>query len=82
MQSQVSEISPVLVEVKVEVPWDRVQKDMDANYSRLSRTARIKGFRPGKVPRNVVKKLFSKQVKSEVAAQLFDRVEKLREGRS
>src|SRR5690606_26105665 len=29
MQSQVSEISPVLVEVKVEVPWDRVQKDLN-----------------------------------------------------
>ena len=59
MQSEVSEISPVLVEVKVEVPWDEVRKDMEDGYARMQKTARIKGFRPGKVPRTVVKQLFA-----------------------
>jgi trigger factor len=72
MQSQVSEISPVLVEVKVEVPWDRVQKDLNSTYSKLARTARVRGFRPGKVPLNVVKQLFKKQVQAEVAGSLIE----------
>jgi trigger factor len=72
MQSQVSEISPVLVEVKVEVPWDRVQKDLHTTYSKLARTARVRGFRPGKVPLNVVKQLFKKQVQAEVAGSLIE----------
>ena len=32
MKSQVSEISPVLVEVKVEVPWDTVKEDLDKHF--------------------------------------------------
>jgi hypothetical protein len=29
MESEIREISPVLVEVTVEVPWDRIQKDLN-----------------------------------------------------
>ncbi len=73
MQSEVTEISPVLVEVKVEVPWDEVRKDMDAAYARTQQTARIKGFRPGKVPRSVVKQLFGAQVKHEALSSLVEK---------
>lgn len=72
MQSQVHEIDPVTVEVEVEVPWDRIQKGLDAGYGRLQKTAKVRGFRPGKVPRNVVKQLFGPQVKSEVVANLIE----------
>lgn len=72
MQSQVHEIDPVTVEVEVEVPWDRIQKGLEAGYGKLQRSAKIKGFRPGKVPRNVLKQLFGPQVKSEVAANLVE----------
>jgi trigger factor len=72
MQSEVSELSPTLVEVKVEVPWERVRKDLDEHFGRIAKTAKIKGFRPGKVPRNVVRNLYGKQVKGEVAAHLVE----------
>lgn len=72
MQSQVSEIDPVTVEIQVEVPWDRVQKGMDETFSKLQRTARVKGFRPGKAPRSVLTKLFSKDVKAEVVSNLVE----------
>ena len=72
MQTQVSEISPVEVEVKVEIPWDRVQKDLDAEFRKLGQQARVKGFRPGKVPPKVVRQLFGKQVKAEVTGSLVE----------
>lgn len=72
MQSQVSQVDPVTVEVKVEVPWDRVQKGMDETFGKLAKTAKIKGFRPGKAPRSVVVQLFSKDVKNEVASNLVE----------
>jgi trigger factor len=73
MQSEVSEISPVLVEVKVEVPWDEVHKGMEDGYARMQKVARIKGFRPGKVPRTVVKQLFASQVRHEVLTALVEK---------
>ena len=71
MQSEVSEISPIKVEVKVEVPWERVSKDLDQSFAKLAKTAKVRGFRPGKVPRNMVKKLFGKQVRAEVTSTLI-----------
>jgi trigger factor len=72
MSSQVSEISPVEVEVKCEIPWERVQKGLEDQYSRLQKQAKVRGFRPGKVPRNVLKQLYGAQVKSEVVAALVE----------
>jgi trigger factor len=72
MQSQISEISPVLVQVSVEVPWPDVEKAIEGSYSQLGRTAKVKGFRPGKVPRNVLKQLFGPRVKQEVVSNLVE----------
>jgi trigger factor len=72
MHSQVDQISPILVEVKVEVPWDKVNESLELAYRNLQRTARVRGFRPGKVPRNVVKNLMGKSVEQDVSNQLFE----------
>lgn len=72
MQSQISEISPVLVEVSVEVPWDRVEKALEGSYNQLGRTAKVKGFRPGKVPRTVLKQIYGPRVQHEVVQNLVE----------
>jgi trigger factor len=72
MQSQVSEISKVFVQVSVEVPWPDVEKAIEGSYSELGRTAKVKGFRPGKVPRNVLKQLFGARVRQEVLNNLVE----------
>jgi trigger factor len=70
MQSQVETLSPVLVEVKVEVPWQKVSEDLESAYRVAQRNARIRGFRQGKVPRDVVKNMLGKSIRSEVTAEL------------
>ncbi len=72
MQSKINEISPVLVEVEVEVPWDRIQKDLNDTYREISKTARVRGFRPGKVPTEVVKQVYGQQVKAQVTGTLVE----------
>ena len=72
MQSEIREISPVLVEVTVEVPWDRIQKDLNDTYKELGKTARVRGFRPGKVPRDVVKQMYGRQVAAQVTGTLVE----------
>ena len=67
MKSEVSEISPVMVEVQVEVPWETVKKELDQTFRAVGRQARIKGFRPGKVPTQIIRKMFGPQVRQDVS---------------
>jgi trigger factor len=71
MQSQVETLSPVLVQLKVEVPWQQVNEDLESAYRTMQRKAHIRGFRPGKVPREVVKNVLGKSIRSEVTAELI-----------
>jgi len=72
MQSQISTIDPVTVELHVEVPWDRFKKGVETEYGKLQKNARVKGFRQGKAPRNVIVQLFSKSVQDEVTSSLVN----------
>lgn len=72
IDSEITEIDPVTVEVAVEVPWDRVKKSLDASYGKLQKGVRVRGFRPGKAPRNVLVQLYGPQVKNEVVATLVE----------
>jgi len=58
--------------MNVEVPEDQVIKEVDSFYRELSRKAKIKGFRPGKVPRNILERHFKDYVKAEVIQKLIE----------
>ncbi|MGB8329684.1 MAG: trigger factor [Polyangiales bacterium] len=72
MQSEIREISPVLMEVTVEVPWDRVEKDLNDTYREIGKTARVRGFRPGKVPKNVLKQVYGPRAAAQVTGTLIE----------
>jgi trigger factor len=72
MQSEIREISPVLMEVTVEVPWDRIEKDLNDTYREIGKTARVRGFRPGKVPKNVLKQVYGRQAAAQVTGTLIE----------
>ncbi len=72
MNVTLSRISPVKVELSVEVPADTVKAQVERAYSDLGRRAKIRGFRPGKAPRNVLVQLFEPQVKNDVANALVN----------
>jgi trigger factor len=72
MQVNVQQLSPVLVEFQVEVPADRVKTEVDRAYSALQKTARVKGFRPGKAPRDVLSHLFGERIALDVTRKLVD----------
>ncbi len=66
MQVNVQRISPVVMEVQVEVPATMVKAEVDKAYATLGKKANVRGFRPGKVPRNVLTQLFAPQVHNDV----------------
>ena len=57
--------------LQVQVPATRVKQQVDARLLKVSRTARIKGFRPGKAPIHVVRKHYGPQVRDEVVSDLI-----------
>ncbi len=71
MRVSVEEISPIKKKMNVEVPGDQVTKEVDSFYRELNRKAKIKGFRPGKVPRNILERHFKDYVKTEVIQKLI-----------
>ena len=72
MQVTVSRISPVVMELSVEVPAELVRAEVDKAYLNLARRAHVKGFRPGKAPRSVLTHLFGSQVQNDVANQIVN----------
>lgn len=72
MQVQVARISPVVLEVAVEVPADIVSAQIEKAYGTLQRKARVRGFRPGKAPRQVLARLYGPQVASDVVNALVN----------
>jgi trigger factor len=57
--------------LEVAVPGDRVNTEVESRLKQLSRTARLKGFRPGKAPYAVIQTQFGEQVRSEVVGDLI-----------
>ncbi len=67
MQIIVQRVSPVLMELQIEIPADTVRDEVDKAYGALARKAHVKGFRPGKAPRSVLTHLYGPQVANDVA---------------
>ena len=70
MKIQVETLSPVEKKVTVEIDPERVAKEFDRAYAALGRRVKIRGFRPGKVPRAVLERTFRDQVEGDVVQRL------------
>lgn len=72
MQVSVEKLSPVVVEFSVEIPADKVKSEVDKTVAAVTRTARVRGYRPGKAPRQIVLHLYGSRINAEVAQRLVD----------
>jgi trigger factor len=71
MQVSVESIGKLERRMQVQVPAERVSKEIAARLKQLSRTARLNGFRPGKAPLTVIRQQFGPQVHREVVGELM-----------
>jgi trigger factor len=71
MKVSVEDISSIKKKMNVEIPEDQVMREVDSFYGDLKKKAKIKGFRPGKVPRNILERHFKDYVKAEVLQKLI-----------
>jgi trigger factor len=70
MQVSLSATGGLERRLEVAVPANEVAAEIEQRLKQLSRTARLKGFRPGKAPLPVIRKQFGDQVRDEVVNDL------------
>ncbi len=70
MQVSVENVSNLERKITVSMPVDRLQSIAGSRLSEIARTARIKGFRPGKVPAKIIEQRYGAQVRNEVFGDL------------
>src|SRR5262245_48219878 len=73
MKTDLTDVNDTRKNLRVEIPSDVVDAEIDRVALDYSRRARIPGFRPGKAPARVIKQRFKDQILHEVAHDLIPR---------
>ncbi|MFO1352267.1 MAG: trigger factor [Gammaproteobacteria bacterium] len=71
MQVSVEQLEGLERRMTIQVPADDVEKEIQSRLQDLTRKARIDGFRPGKVPFKVVKRMYGPQIRQEVVGDMM-----------
>ena len=58
-------------QMTVRVPTDEIEQEVATRLKKVGRTARLKGFRPGKVPPKIVRQRFGGQIRNEVVSDVI-----------
>lgn len=66
MAVTVETVSALERRINLSIPADQIEKEVASRLQRMSRTVRMQGFRPGKVPLRMVASQYGPQVRSEV----------------
>jgi trigger factor len=70
---KVEDISPVKKKLLFDISWVDVRNELDACYRDMNRKAKIKGFRPGKVPRKILESMYKDHVEGEAITNLVNK---------
>src|SRR3569832_121070 len=73
MKTEFVDVNATRKNVRVEIPTDIVNAEIDRIARDYSRRARVPGFRPGKTPARVIKQRFKDQILHDVAHDLIPR---------
>ncbi|MDY6862905.1 MAG: trigger factor [Thermodesulfobacteriota bacterium] len=72
MQVDITDLSSLEKMVKVNIPFKQVEAELDIAYKELKKNVRVKGFRPGKVPRKILENYYKDKVEEDIIKKLID----------
>jgi trigger factor len=73
MKAELVDVNETRRDLTIEVPTEVVNEAIGHAAAKLGRSARIPGFRPGKVPANVIRQRFKPQIMQDVAEHLVSK---------
>ena len=71
MQVSVENVGSLERKLTVSVPAERLETTIRTRLRELSRSVRLKGFRPGKIPEKVIEQRYGRQVRSDALSELI-----------
>src|SRR5210317_1518919 len=72
MQVSVKTTSGLEREMTVSIPSDRIASEVESRMAKAAKTARIDGFRKGKIPLSVIKQRYGASIKQDVVSELVN----------
>jgi trigger factor len=57
--------------LKIRVPSAEIEREITSRLAKVGKTAKLKGFRPGKIPEKVVRQYYGGQVRDEVLSDVI-----------
>ncbi|NJD67949.1 MAG: trigger factor [Candidatus Methylomirabilota bacterium] len=71
MRVNIEEISSTKRGLRIEVPAERLSEKVETAYSHLAKKVRLPGFRPGKIPQDLLRSRFKEEAKQEALRELI-----------
>jgi FKBP-type peptidyl-prolyl cis-trans isomerase (trigger factor) len=71
MKVEVKKVDALKRELKFEIPREKVTEAMDSVYNEIGKHAKVKGFRPGKVPRHILLTTHGQLAKDETIKKII-----------
>jgi trigger factor len=71
MQVSVEQTSELSRKMTVSIPEEVISQKIEAQLKSIAREAKVAGFRPGKVPQNVIKAKYAAKARSEVTSNII-----------
>jgi len=73
MAVRVEDVSPVQKKLLFDISWLEVKNELEAVYKDVGKKAKVKGFRQGKIPRNILESLYKESAEEEAISNLINR---------
>ena len=73
IEPRIENVNSVKKRIFFDVPWKDVKNELDAAYHKVGKTVKLKGFRSGKIPRNILEKYYRHDVEDETVSSLVNR---------
>ena len=71
MKIEVKKGEGVKRELAIEIPPERFQQKIEQVYQTINQKARVKGFRPGKVPRQILESRFGQAAQQQAVEEII-----------
>ena len=72
MDVQIEQVSSIRKKLSFTIPADAVDAEIGNAYKKIARTAKVKGFRKGKVPQHMLEQYYGSEMREQVVGRLIN----------